>query len=268
MREFSCVTQSHPCVHSKYSLLLATAIVLASSVLLHAQSVTTPASVAPSDATRQNLPDVGSSSGFSGADSGLQPSADPSAQTASGPGSSFHPRSTGSTPFKLPRSITKTTPSGIKFQFAVPRLSLAAGERQRGGGEISPLDSSGMQSMGGRGSSMFPSGGDFMHSTDAASEGAFGTPSNAISRSNGSPAGGVGVSVPLKTSMFDVKLSMKDLMGGSFSQSAGQASSAGSGSFGLSGGGGAADFGSAGGLRGPGGGGKGPGARISLGLKF
>jgi hypothetical protein len=51
LREFSCVTQSHPCVHSKYSLLLATAIVLASSVLLHAQSVTTPASVAPSDAT-------------------------------------------------------------------------------------------------------------------------------------------------------------------------------------------------------------------------
>ena len=82
------------------------------------------------------------------------------------------------------------------------------------------------------------------------------------------PMGGVAVDVPLKTSMFDVHLSMKDMMGGSFSQNAGNSTSSGSGLFGMTGDSGAASPGAAGGLRGPGGSGKGSGPRMSLQLKF
>jgi hypothetical protein len=269
LRNLSYPTQSHPCVRSSLQLdflLLATAMLFISSAL-HAQSVTPPA---PSDPTQKSLPDLPQT----GADSGLQPSATPSVPAASGSGSSFHPRSMGltpsaSTPFKIPRSISETTSSGIKFQLGLPRVLLGTG--QRAGGQFSPLDSSGLQAMGG-GASMFPSASGFGHSTDAASDGMFGTPPGGFSRTGtggGNSAGGLSLSVPAKSSIFDVHLSMKDTMGGSFSGNAGGSSagaSAGAQFFGASSDG-AGDFGNPGGLH-SGAGGKGSGAKLSMGLRF
>jgi hypothetical protein len=128
-----------------------------------------------------------------------------------------------------------------------------------------------MPSMSGSGFSMFPSGSGSMRSTGAASDGSPDTPFNTGSmgsRNGGMPMGGVGVDVPLKTSMFDVHLSMKDMIGGSFSQNAGSSTSSGSGLFGMTGDSGVASPGTTGGLRGPGGSGRGSGPKMSLQLKF
>jgi hypothetical protein len=133
-----------------------------------------------------------------------------------------------------------------------------------------------MQSMGAKGTSMFPSDNNFMQPTDTASDSMFGTSSNGMSgmsrggRGAGGAGGGTGgPGVNMKSSIFDLHmgLSMKDMMGGSFSQNGG-GTSAGSG-FSMSGNS-AGDFGSAGGLRTPGSEGKGAGAgaKLSLGLRF
>ena len=103
-----------------------------------------------------------------------------------------------------------------------------------------------------------------------ASAGGSGSPFNTGSRNGQSQASGVSMVVPLKSSIFDVHMSMKDMMGSTFSPSMGGSASAGSGSFGMAGDSGAGNFGGANGLRGPGAGGKGgaAGPRMSLQLKF
>jgi hypothetical protein len=237
--------------------MLAGAIFLASASLLHAQSP---------------LPAIGTPSGFTGTTSGSTSSTTSDTQTGSSP--SHHPRSSTATPFKIPHTISKTTDSGTKFQFTLPRVGFAAGQRV---GQTSPLDSNGMQSMGARGNSMFPSdNSNFLQPTDTASDGMFGTTSDGVSgmsRSGiprgghggaGGGAGGPGLNV--KSSIFDLHMgvSMKDMMGGSFSQNGGGGASTGSG------GNNAGDFNSTGGLRTPGSEGRGAGAgpKLSLGLRF
>jgi len=267
LRDLSSTTRSHAWIHRKHALLLATALVFPGFFPLHAQS---PSPSAPSDTTQQNLPSLpgmAAESASSATDSGTQLPTDPSGSASSGHKSSLRPQPTGSNLFNLPRSLTATA-GGVKFQLVLPRLSFASAD---GRGFSSPLDSSGMPSTNGSGFSMFPSGSGSMRSTGAASDGSPGTPFNMGSmgsRNGGMSMGGVGVDVPLKTSMFDVHLSMKDLIGGSFSQNAGNSTSSGSGLFGMTGDSGAASPGAAGGLRGPGGSGKGSGPRMSLQLKF
>jgi hypothetical protein len=257
----SCTTPSHSWHRRKHTMLLVTALVLSNSAPLRAQSSVSPAST---DTTQQNLPDV--ASGSTSTDSGMKPGADLSGQTSQS-GSHSGSRSGGSNLFGLPRSFTETTSSGIKFQLALPRLSFAGVDHGMGSqGFGSPLDSGGMKSTGGSDLSLFPSGGSSMRSTGAAFGGTSGNPFTSASRNNQASAGGVGVIVPLKTSIFDVHLSMKDMLGGSFSQGTG---GAGAGSFGLAGDSGAGNFGGAGGLRAPGAGGRGSsGAKMSLQLKF
>lgn len=254
---FSCTIPSHSWHRRKHTVLLATALVLSSSALLRAQSSVSPV---PTDTTQQNLPDPASAS--AGMDSGVKPGAG-----LSGAGAYSRSRSSGSNLFGLPRSFTETTSSGIKFQFALPRLSFAGVDHGTGGqGFGSPLDSGGMKSTGSSDFSLFPSGDSSMRSIGAAFGGTSGNPFNTASRNNQASAGGVGVIVPLKTSMFDVHLSMKDMLGGSFSQGTG---GPGAGSFGLAGDSGVGNFGGAGGLRSPGAGGRGSsGAKMSLQLKF
>ena len=132
-------------------------------------------------------------------------------------------------------------------------------------GQISPLDSNGMQSMGARGAApIFPSDNNFLQPTDTASDNdnMFGSTPNDMSRPSrgGRGAGGAGAGGPglsMKSSIFDLHmgLSMKDL-GGSFSQNGGGSTSAG-------------DFSSTGGLHTPGSEGRGgAGAKLSLGLRF
>ena len=135
-------------------------------------------------------------------------------------------------------------------------------------GQVSPLDSNGMQSMGARGAApIFPSDNNFLQPTDTASDNdnMFGSTPNDMSRpsrgAGGAGAGGPGLS--MKSSIFDLHmgLSMKDMMGGSFSQTSSQ-NGGGSTSAG--------DFSSTGGLHTPGseGRGGGAGAKLSLGLRF
>ena len=137
--------------------------------------------------------------------------------------------------------------------------------------------------MGPRGAApIFPSDNNFLQPTDTASDNdnMFGSTPNGMSGMSrggrgagggggaGGGAGGPGLS--MKSSIFDLHmgLSMKDMMGGTFSQNGGGAS-AGSG-FSMSGTS-ADNFGSTGGLRTPGSegkGGGGAGAKLSLGLRF
>jgi hypothetical protein len=248
-------------------------MLLASAGLLHAQATVPPA--AP-NTDEQVLPDIGAPSGFTGTTAGSSSNASPDTHTDSG--SAHHAHSSAATPFKIPRTMSKTTESGVKFQFTLPRVGVSTGQRM---GQVSPLDSNGVQSMGARGSSMFPSDNNFMQPTDAASDGMFGTASDGLSGTSGMPRGGHsgggaggggsagGPGLNVKSSIFDVHMgvSMKDMMGGSFSQNGG-GSSAGSG-FSMSGSN-TSDFTGTGGLRTPGSEGRGAGAgpKLSLGLRF
>ena len=142
-------------------------------------------------------------------------------------------------------------------------------------GQISPLDSNGMQSMGARGAApIFPSDNNFLQPTDTASDNdnMFGSTPNDMSRpsrggrgtgGSGGAGGAGGPGLSMKSSIFDLHmgLSMKDMMGGSFSQTSSQ-NGGGSTSAG--------DFSSTGGLHTPGseGRGGGAGAKLSLGLRF
>jgi len=238
-------------------LLLVAALAGSGTSLLRAQ---TPAP----DTTQQNLPNLAPAAA---PNFGVQPSARGSgAQPGSEP--YFRPQSAGSNPFGVPRSLTATAPGGVKFQFVLPRLSFAAGN---GGGFSSPLDS------GGGSFSMAPSGGSSMHPAGNASDGTSGMFSgmgsqgsfgSMGSRGSGMSTGGMSVSVPLKTSMFGLNLSMRDTIGGSFSQGAESAPSGGSGFLGTTGESAAANFGSAAGGRAPGATGRGSGAKMTLQLKF
>jgi hypothetical protein len=262
--------------------MLASTMLLASAGLLHAQA-NLPAAPTPSGATlgrtsgtdQQVLPAIGAPTGFTGTTSGFPLNATPDTHTDSS--SSHHARSSATTPFKIPHTISKTTDSGTKFQFTLPRVGFAAGQRI---GQISPLDSNGMQSIGSRSNATFPSDdGNFLQPTSTASDGMFGTSSDGASGMSGSGmprggrggegggAGGPGLNV--KSSIFDfhMGMSMKDMMGGSFAQNGG-GSSAGSG-FSMSGSN-AGDVTGTGGLHTPGSEGRGAGAgpKLSLGLRF
>jgi len=263
MSEREYLSQPPTCVRARYSLMLASAIVLTSAGLLHAQSP---------------LPAIGTPSGFTGTTAGSTSNATSDTHTDFSP--SHHTGSSATTPFKIPHTISKTTDSGTKFKFTLPRVGFAAGQRL---GQISPLDSNGMQSMGSRGSATFPSdNNNFLQPTNTASDGLFGTSSDGMSgvagMSRGGHGGGMGrggggagdPGLSVKNSIFDfhVGMSMKDMMGGSFAQSGGGGASAGSG-FSMSGSN-AGDFNSTGGLRTPGSEGRGAGAgpKLSLGLRF
>jgi hypothetical protein len=248
-------------------------MLLASAGLLHAQT-NEPSAPAPNNTDRQVLPDIGAPSGFTGTTAGIQSDASSDARADSGSG--HHARSSAASPFRIPRTMSKTTDSGTKFQFSLPRVGFGAGQRI---GQISPLDSNGMGSTGSRGNAAFPSdNSNFLQPTDSASNGMFDTSADGMSRGGrggggGRGAGGGGAGGPgfdVKSSIFDVNMgmSMKDMMGGSFAQNGGGGSSAGSG-FSM-GGSNAGDVTGTGGLHAPGSEGRGAGAgpRLSLGLRF
>ena len=129
--------------------------------------------------------------------------------------------------------------------------------------------------MGARGAApIFPSDNNFLQPTDTASDNdnMFGSTPNDMSRpsrggrgpgGSGGAGGAGGPGLSMKSSIFDLHmgLSMKDMMGGSFSQTSSQ-NGGGSTSAG--------DFSSTGGLHTPGseGRGGGAGAKLSLGLRF
>ena len=219
-------------------------------------------------------------------------------------------RSSSSNGFNWSRFLTDTTRTGM--QFALPRMNSGAG----GGGMGGPLSSGGSGfgmsgaggsgmgfqtgmggaggmnaggvGMGGRagggmgmgGDSMFRMGDGLLRSLGAASPGSLGSSLSTISQIGELPT--KGVSVPLKTSTFDLHMSMTDLIGGSFLQGGhgfgGVEAGAGGGAGGAAGvsgvGGQGGGLGGPGGgmMGGPGGGGKGGGAgsgpRLSLQLKF
>jgi hypothetical protein len=156
---------------------------------------------------------------------------------------------------------------------------------QTGMGGGGGMNAGGM-GMGGRagggmrmgGDSMFRMGDGLLRSLGAASPGSLGSSLNTISQIGELPT--KGVSVPLKTSTFDLHMSMTDLIGRSFLQGG---HGFGGGESGAGGAGGAAGMsavgGQGGGLGGPGGvmmggpgggkgGGAGSGPRLSLQLKF
>ncbi len=197
------------------------------------------------------------------------------AQTASGP-------QPAAAPFTIPHSITKTTASGVKFQFTPPRVGFRAGDAPMG--RISPLDSSGAQFTGTRSNSIFPTDSSFLQPTDTSSDSMFGSSTNGLAdmprsgrggaggaRGGAGGAGSPGLDVKSSTFDFHVGLSMKDMMAGSFSQSGSQnggGSASPNSGFGISGSS-ANDFGTTGGVHTPGSEGKGGGgAKLSLGLRF
>jgi hypothetical protein len=261
-----CLPQSATRVRSK-DLLLASAMLLASAGLLHAQNSlpAAPAAPAPSATDQQVLPALGMPTGFTGTTSG--PSSTTSSDTRTDSISSPHAGSSAAAPFKMPHTVSKTTDSGTKFQFTLPRIGFDAGQRT---GQVSPLDSNGRQLMGARGDSMFPSDNNFLQPADAASNGMFDTDSSGMSGISGMPRGGHagggagGPGLNVKSSIFDfhMGMSMKDMMGGSGGASTGSGFSMSGGSSG--------DFTGTGGQRTPGSEGRGAGAgpKLSLGLRF
>jgi hypothetical protein len=272
------ISRSHRILRS-HPLLATALLVLSPATFLHAQNTAPPPST-----DQEVLPAIGAPTGFTGtttAPSGLQPASSYAHTEHHDAGSARHPQSAA--PFKIPHSITKTTASGTKFQFTLPRVGFRAGNGQVG--RVSPLDSNATPSMGAR-TTNFPTGNNFLQPNDASSDNMFGSVPDASDASTdglapmsrgshggsgggargGGPAGGGGaggLGINVKSSIFNVHvgLSMKDMMGGTFSQNASSASSAGYG---------ATDF-SAGGPRTAGSeghGGAGAGAKLSLGLRF
>lgn len=189
--------------------------------------------------------------------------------------------------FNWSRFLTDTTRTGM--QFALPRLASGGQGGGMGGQAGGGMSNGGMSSggmgggamggpggggMGMGGGSMFQVGSSLLRSAGMASSGALGNSLTTISRISALPA--TGLSVPVKSGMFDLHMSVTDLIGGSFLQGLGQQSGGGQGMQGGGGANGMMSGGMSGGSMGggsgggPGGGhgGGGSGPRVSLQLKF
>lgn len=281
MIALSTMLKPRPSLSRNFACTAATLAGLLCATSLHAQ--TPSAAPPPTAADQQVLPTIGSPSGFTGttaAPAGVQPDASPYAHTDTqhDSGSPHHSRSAADAPFKIPHSVTKTTASGVKFQFTAPRVGFRAGDAQMG--HVSPLDSNGPQFASSRSNPIFPADDNFLQPTDTGSDNMFGSSNDGLAdmptgghRGAGGAgrggAGGPGLNVKSSTFDFHVGLSMKDMMAGSFSQGGSQ-NGGGNASSGFSMSGSSAnDFSTPGGIHTPGAEGRGgSGAKLSLGLRF